>query len=387
MDRDLASWARSAPRWLWALAVALLCAACGGGVGTGGTGAFASGPITGFGSIVVNGVHFDESAARVEDDDGSGRSRDELRLGMMVEVQSGEIRDGAATASQVRIVSALVGAVQSKASDSLVVNGLTVRINAGTVVDDSLTGGLAGVDIGRVVEVFGFVEPVQGSVIATRIEPDDNAAAFKFRGVVANFSALARTFDIGGQHFVYSGQVSGVGELRNGALVRVQVQTQVDALGRWVVKSIGNTGPGGGDRDQAKARGVITSFASNASFTVDGFAVDASAAQIEGGPLAAGLRVEVEGRLQAGVLIASSVEVEDDDEHDELELRGVIATLDDQAKVFTISGRSERISYAGSVQYERGSAADLLPGRRVRATGMLSPDGTQLDATHIRFDN
>ncbi|MDH4062195.1 MAG: hypothetical protein OEU94_15415, partial [Aquincola sp.] len=65
--------------------VLLWLAACGGGVetgGTGATGAFIEGPITGFGSIIVEGVRFDESAARIEDADGGGIVRDALRLGM-----------------------------------------------------------------------------------------------------------------------------------------------------------------------------------------------------------------------------------------------------------------------------------------------------------------
>ena len=105
-------------------------------MGSGGTGSFASGPITGFGSIVVGGVHFDESAARIENDDGTPRDRAALHLGTMVEVDSDEIRGDAATASQVRITSALIGAVESVAADALVVNGLTVRIEAGTVFDE-----------------------------------------------------------------------------------------------------------------------------------------------------------------------------------------------------------------------------------------------------------
>jgi hypothetical protein len=104
--------------------------------------------------------------------------------------------------------------------------------------------------------------------------------------------------------------------------------------------------------------------------------------------LAAGLQVEVEGRLQAGVLIASQVEVEDSNQHDELELRGTIAGVDPVAKVFTISGRSERVSYARSdIVYDKGTEADLASGRRVRAFGRLSADGTVVEATRIRFDD
>jgi len=72
-------------------------AGCGGGVEVGGTGSviasFSQGPITGFGSIIVNGVHYDESAARVEDDDGAVRDRSVLRLGMVVQVTAGAVTD------------------------------------------------------------------------------------------------------------------------------------------------------------------------------------------------------------------------------------------------------------------------------------------------------
>jgi len=387
MDQERVSPVRRLRRWLSALAVIWLVIACGGGVGTGGTGAFASGPITGFGSIVVDGVHFEESGARIEDDDGSSRDRSDLHLGTMVEVESGEIRDDAATASQVRIVSALVGSVTSVAANALVVNGQTVGINAGTVFDDRFPGGLAAIAVGQVVEVHGFVMPSGGVIIATRIEPKDGATEFKFRGVVTALDTVARTFDLGGQHFSYSGQVGGSGDLANGALTRVVVAIQPNTQGRWVVTSVGRTGPGNVDRNQAKARGVIVAFTSIANFVVDGFTVDASTAQITGGPLASGLRVEVEGRLQAGVLIAASVEVEDNNHHDELELRGQIASLDPLAKVFTISGHSERVSYARTdIEYDKGTEADLAVGRNVRATGLLSADGTLLEATRIRFD-
>lgn len=388
MDRNLLSGVRRLQRCLWVCAAVVLAAACGGGVGTGGTGAFASGPITGFGSIIVGGVHFDDSSARVESDDGTGRSRSDLHLGTMVEVQSDEIRNGAAAASQVRIVSALIGTVQSVAAGSLVVNGQTVQVTAGTAFDEQFVGGLAGVAVGRVVEVHGFVTPPQSNVAATRIEPRDGATTFKFRGIVAALDTQARTFDIGGQHFVYGAGVGGTDVLRNGALVRVVVATVPDASGRWVVGSVGNTGPGNIDRPQVKARGVITTFSSTASFTVDGFIVDASAAQITGGPLATGQRVEVDGRLQAGVLIASKVEVEDPNQPDDIQVNGVIDTLDTGAKVFTTRGHNgERVSYARpGIVWENGTEADLRVGRPVHVTGRLSADGTLVEATRIRVN-
>ena len=76
-----------------AAGLSVLLAACGGGgggdiagVGTGGTGTISStvsvGPISGFGSIIVAGVRFDDTTATVTDEDGTVRSRDDLKLGM-----------------------------------------------------------------------------------------------------------------------------------------------------------------------------------------------------------------------------------------------------------------------------------------------------------------
>jgi hypothetical protein len=357
-------------------------------VGTGGTGAFASGPITGFGSIIVDGVHFDESAARIESDDDSPRDRSALHLGMVVEVESGDVNNGEAVAQRVRIVSEMIGRVDSVAANTLVVNGQPVHTNAATVFDDRFAGGLAGVAVGRVVEVYGFVYADTGDLLATRVEPNDAASAFKFRGVVTALDASARTFRIGTQDFIYPASVVGGDALRNGALVRLIVATSRDGQGRWTVDSIASGVPSIGDHGEAHANGVITSFTSAAQFEVNGRPVDASGARIEGGPLAIGLRVEVEGRLQAGVLVASEVKGESEEGEDSLELRGTIALVDTVGKTFALSGRSERVSFARTdIVYDKGSVADLVAGRRVQVQGMLSADGTQVEARRIEFDD
>ena len=67
------------------LLAAIALGSCGGGVETGGTGgtAYVQGPVMGFGSVIVAEVHFDEGNALVEDADGTGRRRDELRLSLI----------------------------------------------------------------------------------------------------------------------------------------------------------------------------------------------------------------------------------------------------------------------------------------------------------------
>lgn len=371
-----------------ALASVWLISSCGGGVGTGGTGSFAAGPITGFGSIVVDGVHFDETRARVEDEDGAARDRNDLRLGTVVEVESGEISNAAAEASRVRIVSELVGVVDATSGGALVVNGQSVRVNAGTVFDAAFSGGLAGVGVGRVVEVYGFVVGSSGDLLATRVQPSDGATVFKFRGVIAALDTMARTFRIGGQGFSYPAQLAGVAELRNGAFVRVLVALARDAQGRWPVIGVDSGVPKAGEHAEVRARGVITSFASNAAFQVGGWSVDAASARIDDGPLAAGQRVEIEGRMRSGVLVASRVKVEDEAGDGEFELGGRIATIDDMAQTFLLDGRRERVSYARSdIMFENGTVASLTVSSKVKVFGRLSADGTQVEATRIRIED
>ena len=106
------------------LGTALALAGCGGGggggmasVSSGGTGSFAMGPITGFGSIIVNGVHFDDRLARVLDDDGALHDRNELKLGMVVRVKGKPIsRAGGvarADADEIKFGAELLGPIDS----------------------------------------------------------------------------------------------------------------------------------------------------------------------------------------------------------------------------------------------------------------------------------
>ena len=112
-------------RWRALAAVSVLglaLAGCGGGsdgVGSGGTGTFSSGTITGFGSIIVNGVRYDDSGSRVLDAGGRTRSSADLRLGMVVEIEASEIRTDpvsgrrTASASSIRYGTEIEGPVEA----------------------------------------------------------------------------------------------------------------------------------------------------------------------------------------------------------------------------------------------------------------------------------
>jgi hypothetical protein len=74
--------------------------------------------------------------------------------------------------------------------------------------------------------------------------------------------------------------------------------------------------------------------------------------------------------------------------NDELQMNGVIAAVDTVARVFEFNGRRDKVSFARSdIVFEDGTVASLTVGRRVRAFGQLSADGTLLEATRIRIEN
>jgi hypothetical protein len=271
---------------------------------------------------------------------------------------------------------------------TLTVLGQPVDIDGTTVFDDTLASGQAALAVGDVVEVYASVDPANGHYLATRIERKTAALAFALRGIVANLDPVARSFTIGATRISYAGvnAANVPAMLANGSLVRVALGLLPNA-GVWSATAVGDGSPALDDHDQAKVEGLISAFTSSAQFSVDGTPVDARLAQFPDGAagLALGKRVEVEGATLAGVLIATRVRViSDSEEHDqEFDVRGTITALDAVAKIFVV--RSVTVSYAGPVDFRNGSAAALVVGSDVEARGMLSPDGTRLQATRIDF--
>ena len=373
----------------------LALAACGGGVETGGTGtgAYVQGPIGGFGSIIVAGVRFDDSSAAIQDPDGEVRRREDFRLGMLVEVESGPITDDGsggrvATATRVRLASELLGpvAVVELANARLVVLGQPVRLTPATVVD-GVAGGAAALQVGDVVEVFGFFAPADGYV-ATRVARRSPApASYRVRGLVRDLDTVAKTLRIGLQGFDLAATGVPAG-LVNGQFVRLSLQT-AQLGGRWPVSAITVETPSAGDRDEAEVEGLISAFTSATQFSVNGVRVDASGASFVDGSagLREGVRVKVRGRSKGGVLLAASVDIRSDDDafSEGVDLRDAIGSVDAAAQTFTLRGIT--VFYGNAPRFDGGTAADLASGRRVRVRGNVSADRTRVIATRIEFVN
>ena len=379
------------------LAALALAVGCGGGVGTGGTGgnatAYASGPITGFGSVIVGGVRFDDVSAEVQDLDGGRRSRDDLRLGMTVEVESSAITTDAsgsqATATRIRFESELVGPVGlvDIAGGGFTILGQRVAVDATTVFDERLASGLAGLTLGQGLEVYAVFDVVTQRYRATRIEPALLSLGLRLRGPLAAVDTAAQTLRVGGNTYSYAGATAIPSGLASGQFVRLRLAAEFNPT-RWVVRSFETALQPLVDAQALKVEGLINSFNSPQAFSVGGRPVDASAATFPDGTagLALGVRVKVEGAVSAGVLRASQVTLQSDQQIRDQGFQFIGPLTDVNVAQRTISLRGFTIGTARSdLRFDNGSAADLVVGRTVEVRGVLSGDQRTLDATRIRF--
>jgi hypothetical protein len=379
----------------------VLLVGCGGGgdaaPDSAGTGAaassFASGPISGFGSIIVNGVRFDDSTATVIDDDGSPSSKDNLLLGMTAEVHGGAISDDGtgprSKANEIVFGAALVGPVASinATARTFVMLGQTVQVLDTTVLDEHLIGGFAGISVGSLLEVHAQLDPASGVYTATRVGATAASGGFKIRGIVAGLDATAKTFTIGGTLISYAAVTPPPASLANGLLLSVRLQT-AQVAGTWVATRLSGAPVRMEDNNDARVDGAVTAFTSATSFSVNGIAVDASHAEFQDGTagIVLGAQVEIRGVSSNGVLIASRVSIET---HEAVkltgfELHGAVTALDSASQTFVLRGVT--VSYASpTIEFKDGTAAQLAVGVQLEVKGTLSADGTQVQATRIEF--
>jgi len=368
----------------------VLLAACGGGdVGSGGTGApaagLAVGTVNGFGSVIVDGVAFDDSkvAAVAEIEPGKDAAT-EVRLGDRVEV--GFDQAGAVTA--VRVDAAIVGPVASvDAPGRFTVLGQTVVVNsdatAGPVTQ--LGGGyLLASDLkaGDAVEVHGLVVPQGGgsAVQATRIDRRDALSTYlKVTGVVSELAAGAPQFKLGALTVLAGpATVLPAGQsLANGQVVAVlglasTFSTDATGVSRLVahqarIKALPSAA------GEAYVSDAITGLDLSArTFVIEGVKVDYSAAMLtpSTAALANGMYVRAFGTLRAdGTLAATAVMVRDGEAEAEAELKGTIVGFNAATQTFTVRD----VAVDGrSASLEGCPASGLADGLFVEVHGSLS---------------
>ena len=383
------------------LGSALTLAGCGGGgsdssagVSSGGTGSFSAGPITGFGSIMVGKLRIEDSTASsiLDVDDDNKDMRGKMKMGMYVRVRRGKAKpDNRADADSIEVRSELLGPIDINGIgvNTLVVLGQTVQITATTFFDDGLAG-LPALAVGQIVEVHGFVDPLTHLLTATRIEGKllTNVKAFKLQGLVKGLNTGAQTFNIGPLTISFAASVNQPASLvlSNDLLVRVRLEPTLTVPTTGIRKAlkIRAVEVEVEDRDEAEVEGTITAFTSSSKFSVNGLPVDASGAAFPNGTAGIVLRarVEVEGSLVNGVLVATKVKLDDENDQLKFELHGTVSKLTPTTFTLTSSG-----GLAVNVTYSSTLISNLVDGSRVEVKGVASTPGTNtIKATRIKFE-
>lgn len=378
----------------------LLCLAlvhgCGGGsqtagapgVGSGGTGSYSAGPISGLGSIIVNGVRYDVDAATLSSEDKATAAADDLQLGVVVEVEGGAVSRAAggdsAVATRVRYVSEFIGPVSGLPGGgvrptSVTVLGQPIGVNAQTVLPVSALVN------GDDVVVYGLPDAT-GRVTATRIDRVSSPPFYKLSGRVQSRNDVARTFTIGQvpQTVSYASGALPAGFAVN-AYVRVQVQTTSPGPNQWTAARLGLREPLVSDDREARLEGLVSdyvAFGTTATGRVNGTAVDFSAVRGVSG-LINGARVEVEGRFSGGTLVASDLEIEDDSVQREVELHGFASSVTPTTLTLNAYRSVFSVAYSAGVV---DSGLNVVNGACIEVRGELLDSGV-FQASRIKADD
>jgi hypothetical protein len=355
-----------------------------------------SGTITGFGSVIVDGVAYEDTAATVSDDTDPAKpvaaALTDLSLGEHVDCTL----DGQGRLAHVSISSALVGPIDAgslnpndagsnnSVADSFTVLGQVVTFTpsgTGATVFQGVADA-TGLTDGQVVVVHGTTA-ADGSISATRVDvlPAGAQAVYRVSGAVKNTSISASTFQLNALTISYSAAsiVPASATIQDGERVVVfatQAPTGTAPTLTLVAKAIRvrNAAPTG---EVVRVGGPVTAVTPVAgqaipNFTVNGQQVDASKAALAGSATAAdlvvGAQVRVVGTLSSGVLLAQNVAILPAATAHEVHLVGQVSSY---VSVSSFQVRGTPVD-ATSATFLNGTAAQLADGVFVEVEGHLS---------------
>lgn len=352
-----------------ALAVAAALTACGGGGGgdsasttpASPTSVTSSGVITGFGSVIVNGVRYEtENSQIVSADDGTvllsnptdAQLQAVLGVGEVVRLSGTRSDDSNGRANVIRVDDELVGEVDTVNDTDLsfTVLGQTVAVTPDTIIDDSIIEAARGNEIpndvrfgdlpealsallpvGLGVEISGF--PTSNGIEATRIEDINNNAATggglpagrfaEIKGFVRDISNVgANTFQLNGLTIQFD-EADFDDDFPGGGSAGLQVGQFLEVKGTPLGGGVFDANDieleddfrGGNNEGEFEVEGVITSITPDASgsggtIVIGGFEVQVN----DVSQFSVGLRVEIKGRIQNdGSIVVTRVQDENED--------------------------------------------------------------------------
>jgi hypothetical protein len=323
--------ARLSRRSWVALAVSALSGCGGGGTdtaglpGTGGTGAsypgtggtgIYQGSITGFGSVIVNGVTFDNSSANMQIN-GVDVEQDRLRLGMVATVRGvHNVNTATGMANSVEVWAIGQGRVYEVQSNQFKVAGMTIRTNSATWFYDLASP----LSEGAYVSVWGLQADSDGETWTASCVQASSAAASVIGSGRVKFDDGERKIN----DLVLTGTVAN--NLPNETLMRVQGTLDLNGALRVQSAQAITSSVVAQAQGDVEIEGLITSAVTASGFMLGSISVNTSTSTYEpaGALLVLGSKVEVYGYWQNGVLRATKVELEDGHSSSEVSIKAVL---------------------------------------------------------------
>lgn len=392
----------------------------GGGGGIVGTGkqVVASGEVTGFGSIIVNGIEFSKSSAadvpanpiQLDFENSSSSSESILRPGMIVTVSGSYNSDtGKGSYSLIRFSPELRGRLDISSVDSAKgsfnIHGRRVLTGVSTIFDG--ISDIAELQLrqsqGLELEVSGYLDS-SGAVRASRVALKSTGFSngrIQLKGSVG--AVAAGSFVIGSttvsttnadfkdmtvEDLNIAGLVVEVRGTLNGTTIndaRIERKNSAESLQSgesFSIKGISAGTPQGDRFTLGGADGPLIVSISGTSFFRGNSAADS-------GIIVAGARLEVEGRLQAdGSIAARKISVESEKT---VRLEGTLANTSSGSLIIngitaaTYSGttyRDSRTAPQASLSF-----ADLASGDHLQIYGFIDGSGKVIASQIERFDD
>ena len=355
--------------------------------GGGGQAAMTIGPISGFGSVFVDGAEFATGSATLTMD-GGATTEAAFRLGQIAAVTG----TGGSSATQIVTTTRLAGPVTAidLAAGTVTLLGQTVLITGDTIIDPGVAptdvGGLA---LGTVILVDGY--RTSSGLIASRFERAGAPQPFRASGIVSQLNGSAQTLALGRTTISFA----ALGVLPAGVTNGAFVVATGSALGTATTLNATQLAPltespAGRSGDAGVVHGAITRFASAADFDVAGQPVTTTVATsyIDGvaTSLAADVEVEVTGSYNAaGRLDASSVAFAP---AAVVRVVGPISALDAGAATITVAGITlttdthTRWNDRGVLQLRTFKFAQLAVGDWVEVRGAAA-SGSRAARAHV----
>ncbi len=332
--------------------------------GTGGTGIY-QGAINGFGSVIVNGVTYDNAQAVMRINDAVV-SQAALRLGMVATVRGERVAGTAlGTASSIDVWTIAQGLVSEVSDHGFKVAGMTILTTAATWLYGFTPG--APLSNGQYVSVWGLQADEDGhtwtascvvastattdAVSSGRVKVDDGKRTLngiRLTGTVANSLADEALTRVQGTW------------ASNGSLNVMSAKTIDSAL---YLQQEG----------EVEIEGLVTTVPTATGFMLGSITVQATPSMVSptGALIAQGSRVEVYGAWQGGVLKATKVELEDQETPGTIEIKAPFQQFTSLAD-FVMQG--QRCNATGVVLSQKTTAALSTVGAIFKVQGLKNGD-------------